>query len=87
MREFEIWMEGWLATGEHSRAQVIGRGIGDTFDEAVKDYMSKTPNHRIKENTRSKYRNDEDYQKRRSNWNIWGCNLFDNEVDARKFYG
>ena len=41
VREFEIWMEGYAATGEHGTAQMIGKGFGSTFDEAVKDYMSK----------------------------------------------
>lgn len=86
-REFEIWMEGYSATGEQSTAQMIGKGFGCTFDEAVRDYMSKNPGHGIRENTRGMYMSEEYYQNRRSNWNIWACNLFDNEADARKSFG
>ena len=56
-------------------------------DEAVKDYMSKHTNHGIEENGRNRYMSEDAYNNRRSNWNIWACNLFDNEADARKSFG
>jgi hypothetical protein len=87
VREFEIWMEGYAATGEHGTAQMIGKGFGSTFDEAVKDYMSKNPKHGIEENGRNRYINEDAYKNRRSSWNIWACSLFDNEADARKSFG
>lgn len=87
MKEFEIWMEGYSATGESGTAQMIGKGVGETFDDAVKDYMSKNLNHGIRPNTRDRYMTEEYYNNRRSNWNIWACNLFDNEEDARKSFG
>ncbi len=34
MKEYEIWIEGYAATGEHSTASLIGRASGETFDEA-----------------------------------------------------
>jgi hypothetical protein len=87
LREFEIWMEGYAATCEHGTAQMIGKGFGSTFDEAVKDYMSKNPNHGIEENGKNRYISEDAYKNRRSNWNIWACSLFDNEADARKSFG
>lgn len=85
--KYEIWMEGYMATGESGDAQKIGEGEGNTFDEAVKDYMNKNPKHGIEENGRGRYSSDEYYKNRKSNWNIWACNLFDNETDARKSFG
>lgn len=87
MSRFDIWVEGYAATGEHGTAFKIGAGEGETFDEAVKDYMSKAENHGIEENKRNRYISDEAYEKRSSNWSIWACNLFDNESDARKSFG
>jgi hypothetical protein len=87
VREFEIWAEGYAATGENGTAQMIGKGFGSTFDEAVKDYMSKNPNHGIEENGRNRYISEYGYKNRRSSWNIWACSLFDNEADARKSFG
>ena len=80
-------MEGYAATGESGPAQLVGEGQGETFDEAVKDYMSKNPDHGISENGPERYRSEEAYKNRRSNWNIWACSLFDNESDARKSFG
>ena len=87
MKTFEIWMEGYSATGESGTAQKIGEGTGESFDDAVIDYMSKNSNNGIAKNGRGRYSSDERYEKRRSNWNIWACSLFDNEVDARKSFG
>ena len=87
MKIFEIWMEGYSATGERGVAQMIGKGEGETFDDAVKDYMSKNPKHGIEENKRTSYRTQEYYDNRDSNWNIWACNLYDNHADAAKAFG
>ena len=87
MKKFEIWTEGFAATGQSQGASKIGEGLGDNFDEAVEDYMSKNPEHGIKVNGRDRYVSEEAYKNRRSNWNIWACSLFDNEADARKSFG
>jgi len=87
MKEFDIWMEGYRATEQYSPAQKIGEGVGETFDDAVRDYMSKNENHHIEVNSPERYVSEDAYENRRSNWNIWACSLFDNEEDARKSYG
>lgn len=87
MKEFEIWAEGYAITGNHSGANFIGKGMGNTFDEAVGNYMKNNPNSGINLNTRSRYTSKEAYENRDSNWNTWACNLYDNEVDARKSFG
>ncbi len=87
MKQFEIWMEGFGSTGVHCKAQLIGLSDGESFNDAVKRYMANNANHGISENTRNRYTSDEYYIKRKSNWNVWGCNLYDNETDARKFCG
>ena len=86
-QEIEIWMEGYAVTGNEAPARMIGKGVGFTFDEAVRDYMSRTPDHGVRENVLAQYENEEAYQNRRSNWNIWACNLFDNQADASKSFG
>lgn len=87
MKTFEIWVEGYRVSCEFGNAELLGTGIGMTFDDAVNDYMSKNPNCGIERNTVSRYISEESYQNRRSNWNIWACNLFDNEQDARQSFG
>lgn len=88
MKTFQIWMEGYIATGESGRAQMIGTGKGETFNDAVKDFMKENPtDHRIQENTRKRYTTQEAYDTRDSNWNIWACDLYDNHADAAKAFG
>jgi hypothetical protein len=87
MKLFEIWAEGYVATGEHQRAIKLAEAFAETFDDAVKHYMDTTHNHDVNKVTRKRYTSEEAYQNRRSNWEIWGCMLFDNEADARKSFG
>ena len=87
MKIYEIWTEGYIATGENQKAFKLGEGKGNTFDEAVGDYMDNNIDHNIELNERNKYISEKYYKNRNSNWNIWGCNLYDNEIDARESFG
>lgn len=87
LREFEIWVSGYVASGQRATARMIGKGTGTSFDEAVEDYMSKNPKHGIEKECRNYYSTEEDYINRKINWNIWRCGLYDNETDARKSHG
>jgi hypothetical protein len=80
-------MEGHAISGSRGKARMIGIGIGRDFNEAVNDYSKKNDNQKIEENTRDRYTSETAYLNRKSNWNIWACNLYDNEGDARKFFG
>ncbi|KKN88732.1 hypothetical protein LCGC14_0246230 [marine sediment metagenome] len=82
----QIWMEGYRATEEHGIAQMIGSYEADDFDEAVKKYMEENPGD-VRINGRNRYPSDTAYENRPSKYNIWACNLFDNEADARKAFG
>jgi hypothetical protein len=84
--KIEIWMEGYLATGGHGTAQKIGEYEAENLDRAIEMYIKDHPDE-VHINTRSRYPSDEAYKKRRSNYNIWACDLFDNEADARKSFG
>jgi hypothetical protein len=73
MNNYEIWSEGYRATGESSGACFHSMSTGETFKEAVDAYAEK----------------DEEFKKYydRETMTYWGCNLFDNERDARKTFG
>ena len=85
-KEWEIWSEGYAATGERSGAHFHGKFPGETFDEAV-EYANKKVKLGAEPYTRSAFVTDEHFKNRRSSWKIWGCALFDNEADARKSFG
>ena len=86
-RKYEVWCEGYRATGEHGTAHLVGTGVGETFDDAVRDLMSRKKGHGIEPNTPSRYIDEDAYANRRSNWSIWGCDLFDNEAAAKEAFG
>jgi hypothetical protein len=71
-RHFEVWMEGYLATGMEgvpAPAQRLGSADAETFAGAcliVCAGMESFDTNRMA---------------------IWGCRLFDNEAQAREFYG
>lgn len=75
-----------MATGEHGTATKHGEYMAGSFDDAVRQYAEEHPNS-VHPLTRESFMSQEYYEKRRSNWVIWGCKLFDNERDARKAFG
>ena len=74
---YEIWVEGWAATGQYDVAKFLGIWPGETFDAAVQEWNRQ----KNSKNTwgELEYRNGQ--------WSVWGCKLFDNEADARKTFG
>lgn len=76
MTQFEIWTEGYGATGEHGNARFHGKFKGQTFKDAVYNYINTLSSEE------QKLFKDNEYGLR-----LWGCKFFDNEIDARKNYG
>lgn len=84
IKNWEVWSEGYAATGEHGTALLEGVYKGETFDDAVEDYL------KVKEATSwpdiRTY-----YSKMDSNGSvvhsIWGCRLFKTETEARQSFG
>jgi hypothetical protein len=75
MKKFQVWTEGYAATGQSSDAQYHGEFEGETFREAVAAFRdSLTDEHS---------RNCVDLER----LSFWGCRFFDNEDDARKSFG
>ena len=74
MTKFDVWLEGYAATGEHGTAQCLQREVMvDTFPEACRlalgnkgwdmSYYSAGPN------------------------TYWGCRFYPTEAEARKSFG
>lgn len=76
--KYEIWMEGYLATGmegQPKRAGCLGKVEAETFVEACDKLCSSTA-----------------FQKRYGTYHkesnsVWGCKLFNNEAEARRSFG
>jgi hypothetical protein len=92
LKEYEVWSEGYMATGESGGATLHGKVMARSFREACNILMCK---HYLEWVTKMQ---DTNYTGQRDNpdsgmsydpshLTVWGCRLFDNEVDARKSFG
>ena len=82
-REFEVWTEGYAATGESQNAAFRGMWKGETFKDACKawfDSLPETSRVFVYNGHASSYYDAE-------NNTYWGCRLSDNEADARERFG
>jgi len=70
-----LWMEGYIVTGESEPAKYCGIYDVDTIQEAVALWIDE-------DLERDKYVvNERDYS------SYWGRQFYDNEADARKHFG
>ena len=73
IKQYQIWTEGYAATGESSGAIYHGFSKGKTFKQAVENFIEEN-------NWDKKLYNSEKLT-------YWGCKFYDNESDARKTFG
>lgn len=72
-RDIQIWAEGYRASGDSSGATYMGTEFASSLKEAC-DMLAK------RDQGFAKY-----YDSKRLTH--WGCELFDNEADARRHFG
>lgn len=72
---YQVWTEGYRATGEHGTATYHGECLAESFQEACEkllgDSLDKNP----------------DGTNRYPYPSVWACRFYDNEADARKSFG
>ena len=73
---FDLWNEGYAATGEYSPAIFLGTFEAECFEDAC-DKWAETLCEREKDL----------YKREGSHAVFWGCRIYDNEEDARKLCG
>ena len=73
VKQWELWLEGYSATGQSVNAQFMGMYPGVTFADACDEW--------VKEDTSRKHCFN------RNQLMYWGCRFFDNEAGARKAFG
>lgn len=88
MARIDIWIDGFSVQGNSAEASLLTSIEADNFDDAVKKYMkSKKPG---TVDVFDGYRNGGEGEPLRvpcKIYRIWGCQLHDNEADARKAFG
>ena len=78
-KDYEVWSEGYAATGQYSPALYHGHIESESFDEACIKLIGIDG---LDKNTDGSFRRGDS-----GNFTIWGCNLYDNEKDAKKHWG
>lgn len=77
---WEVWAEGYSATGEHGTAVYVGRKWAVTFNRACELlHIEKGGSKAWGEFTPERPDGRPPM--------FWGCRLYDNEVDARRLFG
>jgi len=80
MKEFEVWLEGYAATGQSSRATFHGKVMAESFDEACIKVLG---------GSLDKDESNSDGYRRNSKGKmcVWACGCYDNETEARASFG
>ncbi|MDB5531606.1 MAG: hypothetical protein JWR51_4709 [Devosia sp.] len=80
-KTFDVWMEGYAASGDSADATLLASGVeADDFAAAVEIVVEK---HKLEHPTEVDYwgkRND-------GSWAFYACRLFQTEAEARKSFG
>lgn len=73
METYNIWSEGYCVTGGYGKHHLLGTSKGNTFKEAVINWMNNNP----------------DYKKffDENRLTYWGCKLFPTEEESAKSFG
>lgn len=82
MKYYTLWQEGYAITGNNDYAKCLGNYPADTFNEAVERYVQ----HR-EETDWPDIRKPGGYTFTNGIHSVWGCRIYNNEVDARKSFG
>lgn len=51
MTEYEIWAEGYAATGEHGTARLLGKAIAVDFKSACRALLADNPSYNAERNS------------------------------------
>lgn len=70
---YNIWSESYCATGESSLHFLLGTSKGNSFKEAIINWVNNDPD-------RKKFFNEDKLT-------FWGCKLFPTEEESAKSFG
>ena len=79
MKEYEVWTEGYAATGQSAGAMFHGKVFAETFDDACIKLLGEDLD---KDKTTK-----DGYSRSAGRLTVWGCGCYDNEDDAREYFG
>jgi|GEM_PF-2990696 len=74
-KKFQVWVEGYRSTGDSSEAKFVQEWTAGSFEQAVHFCVNQIGGKLDRANFNA------------AKLTYWGCELFDNEADARKSFG
>lgn len=83
---YQIWIEGWSATGGGSDATFIGEVEAPDFLTACRT-VRYNKNFHYTPLIGTLFSESKNYKEAGNKVYDWGCRVFDNETDARKSFG
>jgi chloramphenicol O-acetyltransferase len=88
-KRYEVWVEGYAATGESGKAHLAGTAEARNFADACHKVFCRLHLESMLADEKNPSRQYDagrwDYDP--TNLTYWGCALFDNERDARRSFG
>lgn len=83
LKEYEVWVEGYAATGESGGASLVGKARARNFAQACHIVMCNRylKSYKLERDTPGRW----DYDPSRLSY--WGCGLFWSEYLAKKTFG
>lgn len=90
LKEYEVWMAGYVTTGDRAGASLVGKVMARNFGQACHILMCKLHLEWIeKENspTYKAYSNPGRWDYNPSELTYWGCRLYWSEELAKKTFG
>lgn len=90
LKEYEVWCEGYAATGERSGATLLGKVLARNFAQACdtimcKQHLAYIEQDNLPDNKEYCPPRTWDYNPQRLT--VWGCRLYWDEMLARKSFG
>ena len=90
LKEYEVWMEGFSATGQSAGASLVGKAKARNFAQACHIVMCKQHLEFMEEENQPTYKHYStpgrwDYDPSRLTY--WGCQLYWSEELAKKSFG
>lgn len=90
LKEYEIWMEGYSATGESGTAHLLGKIEARNFAQACHIYAAESYLEEVEKINSASFKEYRDFSRwdyDTTRYSIWACRLFWSEELARKSFG
>lgn len=92
LKEYEVWMSGYRATGESAQAHLVGKIKARNWGQAchmlmAKQFLEYAEKINAPDFDPNSYQTPARWDYDINKFTYWACSLYDNEEDAREQFG